>query len=95
MRHPGRGGNRRPQLAADRSDSLVSGPTTRNRTPSLWGDGVLQCPARRGGARVASVRRYDPSVMKPRPRDWIGAAILVIVLVVLVVFVVSLGAQGT
>jgi hypothetical protein len=33
--------------------------------------------------------------MKPRPRDWIGAAILVIVLVVLVVFVVSLGAQGT
>jgi hypothetical protein len=33
--------------------------------------------------------------MKPRPRDWIGAAILAIVLVVLVVFVVSLGAQGT
>jgi hypothetical protein len=32
--------------------------------------------------------------VKPRPLDWIGAAILAIVLVILVVFVVSLGAQG-
>src|SRR4051812_29177028 len=37
MRHPGRGDSQRPQLAVDRSDSLVSGPTTRYRTPSLLG----------------------------------------------------------
>jgi len=84
MRHPGRGGNRRPQLAADRSDSLVSGPTTRNRTPSLLG--VTGSSNVRRGATIRT--------MKPRPRDWIGAAILALVLVALVVFVVSLGAQG-
>jgi hypothetical protein len=33
--------------------------------------------------------------MKPRARDWIGAAILAIILVALVIYVVSLGAQGT
>jgi hypothetical protein len=32
--------------------------------------------------------------MKPRASDWIGAAILAIVLVALVVYVVSLGRQG-
>jgi len=65
----------------------VSGPTTRNRTPSLLGaTGSSICPGRPAGG-------YDLGV-KPRPRDWIGAAILAIVLVVLVVFVVLLGAQG-
>jgi hypothetical protein len=60
----------------------VSGPTTRNRTPSLL------------GAAGSSISGATMAAMHPRTRDFVGAAILAIVLVALVVYMVSLGRQG-
>jgi hypothetical protein len=65
----------------------VSGPTTRNRTPSLLG-------ATGSSISPVAIPPDTMAAMHPRTRDFVGAAILAIVLIALLIYVVSLGAQG-
>ena len=67
--------------------------------PGERADDQEQDPVASGGDGVLHFSPGSPpdtmAAMHPRTRDFVGAAILTLVLVLLLVYVVSLGAQGT